>query len=529
MKKKRLMQSALSIALAAALAALSLTGCSHTQDPSAKDSGLDEGQRLAVSILKPKAAGEVPMADMDTVKVMSEKFNLEFQIDNPPADDFSSKLNLLLMEEELPDVIMNIPMTDLVKYIDSGRLIPLNDLIKKSMPNLSAMLEKYPDVKRSISKADGNIYYFPVIREVSSGNQPYIVRTDWLAQLNVSSPVTIEDWERLWELVKTTDLNGNGKHDEIPFSAATMADVRNFCTAWGVLDDFYADPEDGGQIHYGPIEEKYRQAVQWMHDMWDKGYIDSELVSSNEASFASKLSLNVVASLRGYLGANMVTPNSKMPEIVPGYRLDATCPPKGPEGYQIHSAIDVNPVPVVGGVISTSCKNAERIAEWIDFAYSPEGILLMNMGIEGKHYEMKDGYPVLTDFVMHNPDGLSPGQAYGTYTYLGSGPCVANKALIDQIDDEAVVKAKNECILPYIETSNQYLVTGKLSFTAEQDSKRTAIMGDVQTYVDEMIMKFITGKEPLSHWDAYVAAVKRMNIDDAIEIYQDAYNAWKNG
>ena len=34
-----------------------------------------------------------------------------------------------------------------------------------------------------------------------------------------------------------------------------------YCTAWGVLDDFYTDPTDGGKVHYGPIEDKYKEAL----------------------------------------------------------------------------------------------------------------------------------------------------------------------------------------------------------------------------------------------------------------------------
>lgn len=33
---------------------------------------------------------------------------------------------------------------------------------------------------------------------------PYIVRTDWLEKLGIESPVTLEDWENYWHLVKTT-------------------------------------------------------------------------------------------------------------------------------------------------------------------------------------------------------------------------------------------------------------------------------------------------------------------------------------
>lgn len=108
---------------------------------------------------------------------------------------------------------------------------------------------------------------------------PYIVRTDWLEKLGIESPVTLEDWENYWHLVKTTDLNGNGTNDEIPFSSYDMTGLRNFCTAFGCLDDFYTDPDDGGKVHYGPIDPKYKKAVTWMHDMYEKGYIDPEIIT----------------------------------------------------------------------------------------------------------------------------------------------------------------------------------------------------------------------------------------------------------
>ena len=58
--------------------------------------------------------------------------------------------------------------------------------------------------------------------------------------------MTLEDWENYWHLVKTTDLNGNGTNDEIPFSSYDMTGLR----------DFYTDPDDGGKVHYGPIDPK---------------------------------------------------------------------------------------------------------------------------------------------------------------------------------------------------------------------------------------------------------------------------------
>lgn len=138
------------------------------------------------------------MDQMDVFKVMGEMFNIDFEFDNPPQENYTERLNLVMMETELPDVIMEIPVTDVLKYGETGVILPLNDYIENSMPNLKAEMDKRDDVEKALTYSDGNIYYLPMLDETPSGNIPYIVRTDWLDQLGLERPVTIEDWENYW-------------------------------------------------------------------------------------------------------------------------------------------------------------------------------------------------------------------------------------------------------------------------------------------------------------------------------------------
>lgn len=484
-------------------------------------------EKITVRILKGKAGNEVNLEEMEIFKIMGEKFNIEFEFDNPPEDNFEERLNLVMMDDTLPDVIMDVPMTDILKYGEAGVIIPLQSYIHSSMPNLKAAIDARPGVEKAITYADGNIYYLPMLDEKVSGNIPYIVRTDWLEKLNMESPVTLEDWEAYWEAVKTTDLNGNGQNDEVPFGSYSMEGLRNFVTAFGVLDDFYTDPDDGGKVHYGPIEDKYKQALIWLNEMWNKGYIDQEIITMNNdyAAFSGKLAQNIMGSFCGPLGGMLAAQNATMPASVEGFRVDATVPPKGTT--QIHSNIDQEPRAVAAAVITASCKNVDRVVEWLDYMYGEEGGLLVNMGVEGVHYTMVDGKPIFTDFVMNNPDGLSPKNAVGTYSFAQStGPFILSTDLTGQLDDESVVKAKNECIIPYLETSKQYVISGSLSFGSEDDAVRREAMTDIEIYVDEMVMKFITGRESLDNWDTYVEKVQSMGIDKVLSIYQTALDAW---
>ena len=47
-------------------------------------------------------------------------------------------------------------------------------------------------------------------------------------------------------------------------------------------------------------------------------------------------------------------------------------------------------------------------------------------------------------------------------------------------------------------------------------------MADIDTYVDEMVYKFILGQEPLDNFDKYVATVEGMGLQEALDIYNQA-------
>jgi putative aldouronate transport system substrate-binding protein len=57
-----------------------------------------------------------------------------------------------------------------------------------------------------------------------------------------------------------------------------------------------------------------------------------------------------------------------------------------------------------------------------------------------------------------------------------------------------------------------------ISHTSEESRELANIMTDINTYRDEMTLKFIVGQEPIENFDNFVATIKKMNIDKAIEI-----------
>ena len=138
---------------------------------------------------------------------------------------------------------------------------------------------------------------------------------------------------------------------------------------------------------------------------------------------------------------------------------------------------------------------------------------------------MIDGYPTYTKDMTENPDGLSISHALGRYVRsVYGGPFIQDRRYQEQY-------AKYPEQVNAINTWSQHqgkLLLPPITATPDESQRLATIMNEVNTYVSEMFTKFIMGQESLDNFDAYVEQLKKMNIEEAIKLRQDAldrYNA----
>ena len=67
-----------------------------------------------------------------------------------------------------------------------------------------------------------------------------------------------------------------------------------------------------------------------------------------------------------------------------------------------------------------------------------------------------------------------------------------------------------------------------LPMTASEMETYSSRYSDIDTYVEESAVKFISGIQPLTpeFYSDYVEHIKSMNIDDCIGVYQAAYDRY---
>ncbi|MEF3303792.1 hypothetical protein [Paenibacillus sp. GYB003] len=106
--------------------------------------------------------------------------------------------------------------------------------------------------------------------------------------------------------------------------------------------------------------------------------------------------------------------------------------------------------------------------------------------------------------------------SHGTF----SGPFVYDKRFAEQYTSRPEQK---QAIAAWMKADHSKLVPPTTP-TSEESEKIASIMNDVNTYYDEMVNKFIMGVEPLDRFDDFVAAVRRMGIDEAVRLKQAAFD-----
>ena len=64
--------------------------------------------------------------------------------------------------------------------------------------------------------------------------------------------------------------------------------------------------------------------------------------------------------------------------------------------------------------------------------------------------------------------------------------------------------------------------------TPEESQEYATIMNEINSYKDEMYLKFLFGDESLDAFDNYVNTIKGMGLDRAIEIQTNALDRYNN-
>lgn len=425
--------------------------------------------------------------------------------------DRTEAFNLMMASGNIADIVSNTK-ANMDRFGQEGAFVPLDELIDKYAPNIKKFLEERPDVKAVGTAADGKMYYLPFAPdgEAASG---WFVRQDWLDKLGLKTPVTVDEYYQVLKAFKEKDPNGNNKADEIPyFTRDTNVAAYGLLALWDADQGYYLKSD---KIAFGPLEPQYKTGISSVVQWYEEGLIDREIFTRGSKARDILLADNTGGSTRDWF-ASTAAYNDSLKDKVPGLSFVPIAPPADINGKVVEYTARAVVIPSGWG-ISASSKHQEEAIKYFDYWYTEEGRRLANFGVEGVTYTLENGKPKFTDEILNSGTVTQTLWKYGVQMEFGFHQDFEYER---QYLNPIAAKGMSD----YIDKKYTREQIPSLSYTAEEEARLKSLEASINTYVSETSQKWILGAEPVEgNYDAFVAQLKTMGVEEVLKIKNDAY------
>lgn len=446
---------------------------------------------------------------------MEAKTNIAFTFNVMDDSTYEEKKNLAFASGDLPDVFFKAQLknNDVARYGEQGYLLPLEDLIDKYAPNFKKLMEENPDIKEAITTPDGHIYALPSV-DPSKAHSTIVLNKKWLEKLGLEMPKNIDELYNVLNEFKTKDPNGNGKNDEIPITLSSTENVkRAFFPMFGMVSGDNNMTFNGEKAEFVPFNKNFKEAVTYINKLCTDGLLDKDTFTQTGQE------LNAKGKSETELLGGMFTPGAFLHVGEERhFDYDSFEPFVNSDGTQV--AFGSSGISTGAFAISKNCASPEAAIRWVDYLYSEEGGRLAQMGVEGKTYKMNDDGS--WDWILQ--EGQEQNDLRGKET-IQPGASVPQLIPVDTWNKiqniyEASLADVRGKVTPFTRPA-----LPQLYFTADDLKDVNSISADLNSYVNEMLAKFILGQESIDKIDEFISKCKEMKADELVNIYQKTYDS----
>lgn len=434
---------------------------------------------------------------------------------------YHTKIRLALTSQEtLPDAFVVQDRGLVADLMESGKVMDIQDAFDKYASDRLKKLYEENDSGLDQVKLNGRLMGLPIFTTGDATDPVLWIRQDWLDNLNLEAPMTIEEFEKVMNAFTNNDPDGNGKDDTFGFTFSGRDGYGSWMSDASFIFGAYSGKylpgtyqlSDNGKLVYGSTQPGTKEALGKLREWYRKGYLDKELavldpVKATESFIQGKSGIIAAPSyaydwpLKDILGNN---PDAK---VVP-YKL-----PTGPDGKTARFGSTLNENKVI--LFNKDFKNMEAFFVYLDKMYDREfetGDFQYGYA-EGYDYALVDGQPV------YDPEKFPEPQEQifdpGIYSFLWGTPKIPFKLSTDQNYIYEGDEPKTNSQYRVSQANENTIKAGALNYQMRDISALSVFLGaptetmaskgeNLKTMEIELFNKIVYGKEPLEKYDQFV-------------------------
>ena len=317
----------------------------------------------------------VPVEQPSIVLKVCELTNINWEPMLVGPADYQTKLNSLIASRDLPD-FFSFGLVNGLEYKDSGMLVELTSLLADHAPDI---LENRGEFLASGLNTADEIWGIPT---PPGYHNALAVRTDWLTNVGLDMPDTLDEFYEVLKAFTENDPNKSGKKDTLGLAANIL-----YPTMWqpvfGAYDIAYKLPVMvDGVVTSHLLHPDYLKVIEFFRKLYQEGLMEPDFASMPQMSTLEKL-------WNGTYGVMGFTPVGTTNNWMPGRYVEDPPPTfgwaviRGPEGK---GGFNKSYATGYYGLAST-CEEPEEAIKLANFLGSKEGDQLLYFGIEDKHFK----------------------------------------------------------------------------------------------------------------------------------------------
>ncbi|MFI3324835.1 MAG: hypothetical protein R3Y35_01525 [Clostridia bacterium] len=444
---------------------------------------------------------------------------------------------ILSTGENMPDAFMYWP-SETAMATNSEMFWELtDDILYTFAPTITSQIEENVATGLdALRKADGNIYSLPTgvwSEYANEASSILYIRTDWLEALDMEMPSTIEELYEVLTAFNENDMNGNGDtSDEIPYiycDANWAGKLIVMAGSWGIAGrnlnttSWYGKVEDG-VYSLNITDNSFYDYVTEMNKWSSEGLINTDGFTLTTSEYNS---LTSVTDSYGLIG----TWTADAEEYAEGkWAALPVLTVEGYEGEELHvGETGVITANMNGFIISSTCEEPEGLLRWWDNIHTDsEWKRISRDGEEGGTWAYGDDGVAYVQVPEEYPTGISNQTEYNTtYGWRSYSAVMFEGEVAIPSSDTVTSDGIRYEVGPMYEDYYSEELIPVTPVPADAAEEFSFIQTEIETAVANFYGSAVVNGFTDADWDAYVASLDALGIDEWIEYFQNYIdNTW---
>ncbi|GAF66699.1 ABC transporter substrate-binding protein [Bacillus sp. TS-2] len=371
---------------------VALAACSDDSSSETGNNGDSEGEeeRMSVTIMAPSFSPTPIESGSPALEAIEDYTNMDINLQLVANANYEDRFNVTLASNDLPHIIVANKEPSFINAARDGAFWDLTDYLDDY-----EHLSQANDIVLNNTTIDGRIY--GVYRARPLGRNAMTINTEWLDNLGLDYPETIDDFYEVLRAFTYDDPDGNGEDDTYGMVVSEWEGPWDVIQVWmGVPNEWGFDEND--ELKPDFLFDEYKESLEFFKKLYDEGLVNQDFAIMDSGQWFDPIvnqSAGVVVDVADQANRlqNRITENYTEEDQI----LDVIGAVSGSDGV-----LRNKPTAGYSGMLAistTAVKTEDELRRVLKFLNDLNDEVPQNLaynGVEGVHHEIVDGELVIT-------------------------------------------------------------------------------------------------------------------------------------